>query len=111
MLTQCRTQLVGSSSYYKSNCQEISYDLMTGDVGGLEVVLLPKLRVLEVNQESLPTVLDHRASLGGVTCLLLDCRMDKISLLEPQLLNFLGGKNQNIYGNYEMFRWRNILGN
>ena len=76
--------------------QEISYDLMTGDVGGLEVVLLPKLRVLEVNQESLPTVLDHRASLGGVTCLLLDCRMDKISLLEPQLLNFIGGKHLEI---------------
>lgn len=66
---------------------------MTGDVGGLEVVLLPKLRVLEVNQESLPTVLDHRASLLGVTCLLLDCNIKKVSLLEPQLLNFIGGKH------------------
>ena len=65
---------------------------MTGDAGGLEVVLLPKLRVLEVNQESLPTVLEHRASLLGVTCLLLDCNITKGSLLEPQILNFLGRK-------------------
>ena len=65
---------------------------MTGDASGLEVVLLPKLRVLEVNQESLPTVLDHRASLLGVTCLLLDCNIAKVSLLEPQILNFLGRK-------------------
>ena len=69
---------------------------MTGDAGGMEVVLLPKLRVLEVNHESLPTVLDHRASLLGVTCLLLDCNITKVSLLEPQLLNFLGRKHLEI---------------
>ena len=92
--------------------QEISYDLMTGDPGGLEVVLLPKLRVLEVNEESLPVVLDQRASLPGLTCLLLDCNLNKGSLLEPQLLNFLGRtedtSRNNIYNtickhNEEMF--------
>ena len=66
---------------------------MTGDAGCLEIVLLPKLRVLEVNQESLSTVLEHRASLEGVTCLLLDCNINKSSLLEPQLLNFIGEKH------------------
>ena len=69
--------------------QEISRCLMSGEALGLEVVLLPRLRVLEVNQSSLPAVLEQRDSLTGLTCLLLKCNIKKNVVLEPQLFNLI----------------------
>ena len=62
---------------------------MSEVAGGVEVVLVPRLRVLEVSQESLASVLEQRSSLTGLTCLLLSCNVKQSVALEPQLLNFI----------------------